>query len=152
MTVLTDLMNNLVAALEGIDGTGGYTNDVAVVREWAANPANEPQFPVLIVNVQRTLYDAGPIKTAANMLSRRLGILIEGWVQSPEDRSAPALSLLGDVEKALTADHTLGGTALDVILIGNEVIASDERDDRSGFLLEIEVLFRTPHDNPSTVA
>lgn len=152
MTVLSTLVGNVVTKLRTITVANGYGNDVAAVRDWAANAANEPQFPVLLVNVNRTLYEAGPIRSAANMLTRRLGVLVEGWVQNPQDRSAAAISLLGDVEKALTSDHTLGGTALDVILIANELVAADERDDRSGFLLEIEIVFRTPHTDPNTVA
>lgn len=150
-TIRQQIIDALAVKLKLIDGTDPYVNDVGSrVYEWARNPGNEAQTPFIIIDENRELYSAGPVSTPANTMSRRLGIVLEGWTYSPQNRSAPARTLLGDVERAVLSDHTLGNLATDIILIGNEWIASEEHGDRAGFLLELEIAYRTPHTTPDT--
>lgn len=153
MSVRTSIIDLLIARLEGIDGTGAYTNSVAEVLPEPADPNNQQLFPFLYVNENREVYEQGPIQSPAGFLSRRLGFVVGGWIT---DAAAPARAsalLLADTELALlSGDHSLGGLAVDIILLSNEMVADTNRPDLSGFFLEAEVWYRTRHNDPNSAS
>lgn len=152
MSVRTDILDAIKLRLEGIDGTGAYENTVRKVHRQPINVASVQNFPVLVINENRELYQAGPVQTAAGHLSRRVGFIVGGWVNSKANPAEAVALLLADVELALLgpSDHSLGGLAVDIILVSNDMLADQANPDISGFLLEAEVQYRTPHNDPNS--
>lgn len=153
MSVRTDILDDIMTLLQGIDGTGDYNFAVAAVRRTPLNPDNEQHFPYVYINENREVYDAGPIQSPAGFLTRRLGLAIMGYVNVPATAAESAGLLLADVELALLqGDHSLGGKAVDIILVSNEMIADEIRPDLSGFLLEVEIQYRARHNDPNSAS
>lgn len=154
MSIRTQILDAIVGRLEGINGSGAYQNTVRVVHRQPVNVASEQNFPFLVINENRELYQAGPVQTPAGHLSRRLGFVIGGWVNDEADPAEAVALLLADVELALLgpSDHSLGNLAVDIILISNDMLADQANPAISGFLLEVEVQYRTPHNDPNSAS
>lgn len=118
-SVAERIMKQLQATIEGVTVSNGYANTIHSVQRFQADgqPAVHGN-GVLIIDGDDSVEFDGPLAGAYSLLSRRRHVdLVLIAQQDPDEdgRSASELlnSLEADVRKAVNADHTRGGDALD---------------------------------------
>jgi len=107
-----DIINNVVSVLTNIKIAGGYNNDIAVVTRETAQFEHfdvSTEYPIAIVV-------GGPESKEGKdasyfYLESDLNIIIRGAVYALADLETALNNFLEDVEKALCADDTRGGSA-----------------------------------------
>lgn len=114
---IRSIMGALRTKLQGINGSGGYVNnlsgdDQVLLGEYG----HPPRVPAVAV------YPVGQLGTHGLQLgryTRTMNFQIQGWVaatsDAPSERVMAACDLLDDVMTAIEADRKLSGTVRDLI-------------------------------------
>lgn len=140
-----------LAALAEIDGTGDYYTDLArIVR---GQPAPDELGALPTVWLQEGDEDE-PGQETNHLLRWRLPVTVEGWVRST--LTTPALAtianrLLGDIERALTADPTCGGIALATTITGRSTTIDPPPGSLASVRATCVIEYTTLRGNPASV-
>lgn len=137
-------------ALLAIDGTSAYFNDVdARVYLYNRSPVTIHDYPAIVIYEGRERKELDN----ATKFTCALSFAIAGYVREGDDseKSGEIAEMLHDIEKALMADHTLGGETIDIDILGNTFIMN-EKSDRVGVIVEVEVLYQHSVTDPSATS
>ncbi len=150
-TVREKIFANLVTTLNGISVVNGYDNNIASVERWNMNGNNKASVPAVIIN-------SGPEKDsdgkAYNLTHCLLMVFLELWVRQNETESAATPtdkilnSLLGDIKRALQADVTRAGNAVDTEITDIETFETIEGQQHAGLIITVEIEYRHKQQDP----
>lgn len=149
VTIRENIMLNLKTALEDITLAHGYNNTIASVQRWNQRGAVFSAFPTIIINAgpEDKKPEPHPLATCS------FKVYIDIWTNQPEDgtKSSDEIlnSLLGDVEKALVADITRGGYAVDTNITGNLPFETVQGQPQIGISIEIEIVYQHQISDPA---
>jgi hypothetical protein len=149
LTIRENIMLNLKSTLEAITKAHGYANTIASVQRWNQRGAIFSNFPTIIINAgpEDKKPEPHPLATCS------FKIYIDIWTNQPEDETLSSdeilNSLLGDVEKALAADITRGGHAIDTNITGNLPFETVQGQPQIGISIEIEVIYQHQLTDPA---
>ena len=154
-SVVERIMKNLQTTLQTITVQNGYANTLASVQRFkqdGQDPING--HAVLLMDGDDVLEMDGPLAGAFSLVSRRLHVdlvVIARQETDIDNRSASELmhSLLADIRKAVHADHTRGGDA-----VNTTETAANELDVEIGMpelrrLLGLEIRYRHRRTDPT---
>lgn len=148
-SIRTSIVNNLVAALAAITVANGYLTTVKAVFRSIQDEDGRAK-PIIELAIDPHRYT----ELSNISLVRVLPIKVIGSAE----RSAggnPGLAgdeLLADIEKAVRADRTRGGYAMDTKLVGGHVFDAEPQSPIVEVHLDIEITFRTRFGDPFTAA
>lgn len=143
---------NVVATLAAITVANGYQTDVLAVLEGLITPDGQPTPFLCVHRPEPETYE----ELAYPLITRMRTYRIFGCVQAQEGaghgREAEIEKLLADLEKALLADRTRGGLAVDTRLLSNQVWTDEPGEPWNEVQLAVRVHYRTKRGDPFTVA
>jgi hypothetical protein len=152
VSVREAILSDIETVLSGIGIANGFENDVASVQRWKqrGNPLKDVPCIVITAGPEEKKKGPNPLITA------RLKVYLELYTRQDEgDASATDTvlnSILKDIEKALYADVTRGGKAVDTDI--QEVIpfGAEVGNGHAGLIIGVEILYRHLADNSAQAA
>lgn len=146
MTSRTAALDSLRVVLEGIDGTGSFNNALTVVKE-------VPEVPDMGKLPYATLHRAEERYTDAGgaLTQHELDVTIEAWSRfSPPGETAADAGdkMLDDIERAVSANRSLGNTVVDTTLKRNQVFTTSAGNSIVVVLVEATIKYRHAHGSP----
>lgn len=146
-SIREQILQNVKTSLEQILVANGYDNDIRSVERGKLDALDNQTFPCIGIfegDDSRASESSGN----AGFANRMAYLVIEGWIEDPQDQSKAVNSLIADTEKALMVDRQRGGLAHDTN-IGDFRIYIGE-DYRIGFHLEINIHYQRQSSDPYT--
>ena len=153
------ILEQLKEALEKIDGSGAFHNDVrgaGGVQLWDARGFKIETLPAILVWYQTESITPGPAGYEG-LVTRFLEVTVDAVVEEVEDSdghtnpdAARIELLLEDVERALTADPEIGDLAKNSEITAVEPFPSQEDSRQIGGHIRLRVHYMTPENDPST--
>lgn len=149
-SIKENVIQGLKSNLEAIDGTGDYANEVPAAQIYThpLNIKNVDDRPVIVIHEQNEDYDDG----VNFFLTRTARFTLEAWKRidpGVEDAGAESREWLADIERAIQADTTLGGTAINTKLVSNDAVAFGTESPDVGALVQLEIMYRTAAQDPA---
>lgn len=152
VSVRESILNNLETVLTGITTVAGYENNIASVQRWKqrGNPLKDVPCIVITAGPEEKKKGPNPLITA------RLKVYLELYTRQDEGDSTATdtflNSILKDIEKALYADVTRAGKAVDTDI--QEVIpfGAEVGNGHAGLIVGVEILYRHLADNSAQAA
>jgi hypothetical protein len=137
------------ARLLAINGTGAYHHVMATVRRGKYNPAALGTLPAAFLQEgEEETHD----EEIAGLILRTLHIFVDVWMECPaeEKPSTVANRMLADLERAFTADATLGGLVNNVSMTDNEVATDEPPGILAAVSAQFKIQYQTLRGDPST--
>lgn len=136
------------AALANLPTTGSR------VYPGRSRPVTSEAAPHLLVYARQEQSGSDTMGGSSRKLMRQLVLSIEGIDTGATDDDAVVDSIAEEVEGALAADPTLGGTAKDFVITRTDITASTEDQERPvrTIVLQFSVFYRTAANDPTTAA
>ena len=150
-SVRENILDNIETTLQGITVANGYnyTFTAETVQRWKQHGNNFVDVPCIVINAAPEEKAPGPDP----YLTCRLTVHIDVWTRQIESDNTPTdkiiNKLLADVEKALMADHTRGGSARETNLVGNVPFEAVDGS-HVGIIVDIEIVYQHLRTNPET--
>lgn len=137
-----DIIDSLTTQLKAINGTGGYhLNFSASVFNWRTTDVAANEMPAAIIrDTGRAPIGEGTRQTANNQ-DHYLSVEIDIVVAT----EAQARQAIQDILKAIDADYTLGGFAIDVLDDGDEIYSDHQGQRVFSPVLKLRIMYRTMH-------
>lgn len=152
VSVRESILGGIETVLGGIRITNGYENDVASVQRWKqrGNPLKDVPCIVITAGPEEKKKGPNPLITA------RLKVYLELYTRQDEGDSAATDTLLNsilkDIEKALYADVTRGGKAVDTDIHEVVPFGAEVGNGHAGLIIGVEILYRHLADNSAQAA
>lgn len=145
------ILANIVTTLQGITIDNGFTFDVQRrnVRRMIGSVAEVAEFPTLYLVVGQEQI----LTPVHDKVTVRLPVTIEAWCRDSADTLPTTLeALVADVRKAMNADYTRGGNAIESYEDGcTEPILSEAENLRGVVGIHYHVQYRYSRLNPLAV-
>lgn len=149
LTIRENILEAIKTVLETITTGNGYANTIVSIQRWNKNGNSLLSVPCIVIN-------AGPEKKEPApdpMTTCKLSVSLDLWIRQKETdtQSTDTIlsSFLGDIEKALMADHTLSGNARDITIQNIFPFETVEGQPHSGLIIEMEVHYRHQRTDPT---
>lgn len=137
-TIREKILDNLQTTLQAITVAGGYVNTIASVQKWAQSGNALAALPTIIIN-------AGPEDRENRpgfITSCKLSVILDVYTVAATDTDAALNSLLGDITKALMADYTRGGYAVNTTIKSVIPFEAIEGQPYAGLIITVEIEYR----------
>lgn len=147
-TVRERILANLKTALERVTVENGYNFDLAVQR-WSMNGNSLVNLPAVIISPGNEDETALPNQYEECVLTVYLDVF---FVNNADDAVATDTylsRLQGDIKKAVLADATMGGEAIDTDVRGTTPFEVVEGQPCSGIIVEVVIRYRHRRDDPT---
>jgi hypothetical protein len=147
MHVRRRIVNAAASALQGLGTTGSR---VYAGRSW---PLPTSADAYLLVYARQEQSESATMGAAARKLIRQLRLIVDGIDTRSADNDAILDTIAAEVEAALMADPTLGGTAKDLHISQTEMtVTADDNDRRVAHVrLEFSITYLTAANAPETL-
>lgn len=141
------ILQHIETHLRDIDGLGDYHNRVETVERRQAEPSNLDVLPAIHLREGEEIITEGPNP----LLTRMLTVVVAGWIRGAADLGLATCrnQLLADIERAVLADATQGGLAVDTHLTGSLIEEDPEPGAIGALTLTFVVHYRTVRGNPA---
>ena len=140
----TQILDNLVTAIEGVTEANGYSRTVRAVSREAKDLVSAERDMVYVESQYQT--------KEKELLSDKVEVELHvGLVCVVEDRSSLSQAvddLTRDIEKAIKVDGTRGGLAKDTRVLRVDDHVVEELEPTAGAIMEVEITFRHTFGNP----
>ena len=150
-SVKESILANIKTALQAISIANGYNNDIAGgVQRYKQTGNDLAVLPTIIIIQGPEKKDP---KAGYDRTNVHLSVFILVWARDAEggaDTDTVVNSLVLDIEKALMADESRGGNAVDTNVTDVEPLDSDEGQPFCGAILEVDIHFRHLVTDPAT--
>lgn len=143
--LLTQIMDNMVAAIGQISPTNGYERTVRTTSRMSLMPAQPQYDAVFMAAVSEEKTDL-----AVQVKESKATISVLGIASDADDTVDAVHKLAADITKALHVDPTRGGLALDTRVVGIVYDISEEVAPLGACNLEVEVIYRHRLGDPYT--
>ncbi len=157
-SVRYQILEKLKEALEAIDGSGSYNNDLVGaggVQFWDSRGVQVNTLPTVLIWYQTESIASGPSGTEGT-LTRFLEVTVDAIVaedETSDSRTNPDAQrieeLLEDVERAIMVDPELGQLVVDSEILAVEPFPSQEDSQAIGGHVRLRVHYRTQETDPS---
>ncbi len=148
-TVREQIMEQLLTMLGQISTVNGYANNIAAVERWEQRGnslANTPKI-ILVALEEVKIATPNPFYTC------HLPIVLDVWISQDENDTQATdkilVSILGDVEKCIMADPTIGGYCQDALFKSNKQFQGVIGQPYAGIEIVLEVLYRHRLTDPT---
>jgi hypothetical protein len=144
------IFQNIKTTLQGILQRDGYENNIDaenVILIHGKRDDSAYKEPIIYIypGQERTNLEKGEKGYDYNELE----VQIEAFIRGTKDTMNTNINkMLADLKKALGADHTRGGYAVDTIFIGNESFLTDLTSEKAGIVLALQVDYEHKYGNP----
>ncbi len=138
------ILKNLVEAIQGASTAFGYALDVKAVDRKRRTKYQAHELPAVNVFELREQKERGPYGYVTCQLPLLLEITVPDLTRQAE---ADNLAMAA-VVKAVLADPTRGGLAIDTWEMNNEPFAGEQNDPTGGMRVGIAIQYRHKEDDP----
>ena len=141
---------NIQTTLQGILQRDGYENNVDsdnVILIHGKRDDSAYKEPIIYIypGPERTNLEKGEKGKDYN----ELDILIEAFIRGTKETMNTNINkMLADMKKALGADHTRGGYAIDTVFTGNDAFLTDLTSEKAGIVLSLEIHYEHNYGDP----
>ena len=142
-TIKTQILANLITAIEGVTEANGYNRTVrAVARESKSLATAERD--LVFVSSQRE------VKTflESSLVEVTLHVGIACVIEDRSDLAKAVDDIAADIEKAICVDTSRGTLAKDTQVVGTEDHTSADMEPMGSSVMEVEITFRHAFGNP----
>lgn len=150
-TVRERILQNIKSTLEGITTANGYTFDFtpATVQRWSMHGNSMVDLPMVVISPGDEEEKSLPNNFEECVLSVYLDVFFVNDEQDPVPTDTHLSRLQGDIKKAILADHTRGGEAIDTDILGTTPFETTEGQPYAGIIMEISVRYRHVRSDPT---
>lgn len=149
LTVRENILVALEALLKTITTTNGYVNTITNVERWRMKGNPTVVTPTLIIFAGPESKTPGPDPMMTCEMSVELDLWIRQETTDTVYTDTVLNSLLGDIEKALMSDHTLGGNTQDINVVDILPFQTTEGNIQSGLVIELKIHYRHIRTDPT---
>jgi hypothetical protein len=143
-TIKTQILANLITAIEGVTEANGYNRTVrAVARE--AKDLNTPERDLVFVSSQHETKGRPLLNNKVEVV---LHIGIACVVEERNDLAKAVDNIAADVEKAICTDVSRGTLAIDTVVTRTEDHVVADLEPLGSSVMEVEITFRHAFGNP----
>lgn len=145
------IVKNVKSTLETITETNGYSHTVIFVDREQIGEINRPAWPNILIlegeeTAERRIIAGGP----GGKWMKLLRLILSAAIEAREDLNTQTNLMLANMEKAILADHSRGGLAIDTRIVGNRQYITGEGEPIGAVDLEIEIHYRHDERSPFT--
>jgi hypothetical protein len=141
------VMDDLVTTLNNIKTAKGALINVESVYTIKVNPRQLKAYPGIIVIPDKEILDQN---TYPLFCTCRLSLALECWLKEQDDIVSEGNKFLAEVQKAIEADNTRGGNAIDTALTGVDYYYFKETAPLGCLIITVEISYRYRYSNPYT--
>jgi hypothetical protein len=146
-TVQQRILDDLVLALEAIDGTGSYATTISRVYIMDASEIQGPQTPCIFLLSDTDRVTHQRLGMNVRKLDLTLVLAMSGGEAGWDARLRAFAS---DVERALAVDDTRGGLALDTLFEESFVFEGADEAPIVQAEAKVAVIYRTAYGDPDS--
>lgn len=145
-SIREQIVLGLVAAIRGVTAAAGYEVEIRTVDRVRRTGYQGHEYPAVNVMEGPELKQAGPASLTSCFLTVSLEISV--WEQT--NLASAANKAMAAVMKAVLADRTLGGLAIDLDETGNKMFLDETDPTRpiGGFRVELSIEYRHAENDP----
>jgi hypothetical protein len=137
--VTLELLRNLETTLRGIATAGGYNTNIGEVAIGRSNPLEIERLPCALIIPE---HQERPTYLFTDVIQRPLQLILRLWVGAEKNIAYALEDFIRDVQKAMAADHTRGGSALNTLEVGLDYLADDIKLVNRGADISYEIVFQ----------
>ena len=143
-TIKTQILSNLITAIEGVTEANGYNRTVRkAARE--AKDLNTPLRDLVFVSTQ---FETKDKPLLSDKVEVTLHITIACVVEDSSDLAKAVDNIAADVEKAICTDVSRGTLAIDTVVTRTEDHVVSDLEPMGSSVMEVEITFRHAFGNP----
>ena len=142
MTIREQILDNIKSTLENIRIANGYANDIASVQRWLQKGNTFRSVPCVIINAGPEEIEQTPNPLVTCKFTVYLDVFIRQEETDANSTDTLLNGLLGDIEKALMADHTRVGLAENTNIKSNMTFEAVEGQPNAGIVVELEIIYQ----------
>lgn len=148
-TVRENIMTYLATLLSGIRVVNSYNNDIASVERWNQRGNSLANTPLIVIVPGEEIKtpEPNPFYTC------HLLVALNAWICQDETDNTPTdsiiNSILGDIEKCIGSDPTLGGFCIDALVKSNSPFQDVPGQPYAGIAVIVEVIYQHRQTDPS---
>lgn len=146
------ILDALRTQLATITTGNGYENDIVNVQRWKQRGNSVQDTPCIVIAAGEETKNPTPNP----LYTCDLPVFIDVWLAQEEDDETATdtllSSLLGDVEKCVMANTTLGGLANDILIRGNAPFEGIEGSPHAGIVVIIQINYEHLFSDPSSAS
>lgn len=144
-----NIVNQLKSQLQNITVANGYyTNLGDNVKLFSVIPVEENELPCVVIFDKMNNFASESFTNSANIFYQSLEVVLN-IVCGGNTVDTVARQLIIDVYKAIGSDTTLGGYAIDIIPINDELDIEQESKLIASIKINLNILYRTERFNES---
>lgn len=142
-TVRENIIAQIQTMLGAIKQVNGYVNDIASAQRWQQHGNSLSSTPLIVIvpGEEVKTPDPNPFYTC------HLPVALDVWICHDEQDTSQSTdqiinSIMGDIEKCLMSDPTLGGYAEDALFKSNTQFQGAPGQPYAGIIIILEVLYQ----------
>lgn len=148
-TIRENILNNVLTTLQGVTTGNGFNNTLGRVERWNMHAnALAGGLPAVFISVGSETKQPEPNP----LMSCELDVVLYLFIVQAEGDSDPTdqvvNSLFGDIEKALAADFSRGGYAIDSLVTSADPFEGVEGQPFAGLIIHLMVRYQHRQDDP----
>lgn len=152
-SIKEQILGHLSTSIAGILKTSGYENAIRSVQRVMGTGQTTEQLPVVLMEEGNESVKDEPLGFFTKHLVVSLDVLSAlPYHPGRYSAAAAANSLEADLEKAIFADRTRGGKAIDTFYDGREAIREMEGEGAFSFRMNLRVHYRHQPGNPYSLS
>jgi hypothetical protein len=150
-TVRERILQNIKITLEGVTIANGYNFDFkpATVQRWSMHGNRMVDMPMVVISPGDEDESSSPNPFEECLLSVFLDVFFVNDENDPIPTDTYLNRLQGDVKKAILADATRGGDAIDTDVLGTTPFETTEAQPYAGIIIEVRIRYRHLRDDPT---
>ncbi len=145
-SIREQIVQDLVTAIAGVRKTSGYELDVQTVDRARRTKYQQHELPAVNLWELREKKESGP----SGLVTCHLSLLLEITVLDLRYQAALSNQAMAAVTKAVLAERTRGGLAVDTVEGENETFTGETNDPTGGVRVGVEIEYRHKEDDPYT--
>lgn len=153
-TVREKILQNIKTTLEGIKIANGYNFDFleSSVQRWSMHGNRMADLPMIIISPGNEEEKSVPLPHEECALSVYLDVFYVNDEVDVTPTDTYLSRLQGDIKKAILADHTRGGHAIDTNVLGTTPFETTEGQHYAGIIIELEIKYQHLRLDPTVPA
>ena len=150
-TVRERIVEHIKTTLEGITVANGYNFDFSesTVQRWSMHGNSMVNLPMVIISPGNEEEKSEPLSFEECTLTVYLDIFYVTEENEPVSTDTYLNRLQGDIKKAILADHTRGGHAIDTNVLGTTPFETTEGQHFAGIIIELEIKYQHIRTDPT---
>lgn len=150
-TVRERILQNIKTTIEGVTIANGYNFDFTpeTVQRWSMHGNRMVEMPTVVISPGDEDESSSPHPFEECLMS----VFLDVFYVTDEDDLVSTDTYLnrlqGDIKKAILADATRGGEAVDTDILGTTPFETTEAQPYAGIIIELRVRYRHLRNDPT---